>query len=45
MNASLIVSVFAGISAAALSLQIVQDFWVPMILGVIVTVLSARMMR
>jgi uncharacterized membrane protein AbrB (regulator of aidB expression) len=45
MNANLIVSVFAGLSIAALSLQIVRDFWVPMILGVVVTILISRLTR
>ncbi|WP_367872499.1 hypothetical protein [Luteolibacter sp. Populi] len=45
MNPHPYIAVFAGISIAALSLQIVQDFWVPMILGALVTVLIARWTR
>ncbi|WP_265593898.1 hypothetical protein [Haloferula sp. BvORR071] len=45
MNANLIISVFAGLSIAALSLQIIDDFYLPMLLGVIATIVIARLTR
>ena len=45
MNPHPYIAVFAGISITALTLQIIDDFWLPMILGAAVTVLIARWTR
>lgn len=45
MNPKPIIAVFAGISITALTLQIIDDFWLPMLLGALATVLIARWTR
>jgi hypothetical protein len=45
MNAKLYIAAFAGISMTGLALQIVGDFWLPMLLGAGVTLLIARFVR
>lgn len=45
MNPHPYIAVFAGISITALTLQIIDDFWLPMLLGAAVTVLIARWAR
>lgn len=45
MNPRPYIAVFAGISITALTLQIIGDFWLPMLLGSIATVLIARWTR
>ncbi|MCW1922632.1 hypothetical protein OKA05_08705 [Luteolibacter arcticus] len=45
MNPNPYIAVFAGISITALSLQIIESYWLPMALGVGVTVLIARWAR
>jgi hypothetical protein len=45
MNPHPYIAVFAGISITALTLQIIDDFWLPMILGAVATVLIARLSR
>lgn len=39
------ISVFGGISVVALSFQLVDDFWLPMLLGALATALIARLVR
>jgi hypothetical protein len=45
MNPHPYIAVFAGVSITALTLQIIDDFWLPMILGAVATVLIARLSR
>jgi hypothetical protein len=45
MNPRPYIAVFAGISATALTLGIIQSFLVPMLMGAIIIVLFARWTR
>lgn len=45
MNPTPWIAVFGGISVVALGLQIIDDFWLPMILGAFATVLISRWTR
>lgn len=45
MSAKVYIAVFAGISMTGLCLHIVGDFWLPMLLGALVTLLIARLLR
>ena len=45
MNPKPYIATFAGISIAALSLQIIDDFWLPMLLGAAATLWIARWSR
>ncbi len=45
MNPHPYIAIFAGISITALCLQIIDDFWLPMLLSAAVSVLIARWSR
>ena len=45
MNPRPYIAIFAGISIVALTLGLIESFWVPMLLGAIATVLIARWTR
>lgn len=45
MNPRPYIAAFAGISIVALTLQIIESFWLPMILGALAVVLISRWSR